>query len=157
MRDKKEWSVMEKFPKFSLENQNGEIVTNDDLTGTTVIYFYPKDNTPGCTTQACDLRDNISAFNDLGVTVYGVSKDSKESHQKFIEKQGLNFDLLVDEDHKLAKEAGIIGEKNVFGKLTVGLIRSTFVIDKDSNILKRFDKVSPKKHVEQVLEFLKEG
>lgn len=148
---------MEKFPEFSLENQDGKVITNNDLTGTTVIYFYPKDNTPGCTIQACDLRDNISAFNDLGVTVYGVSKDSKESHQKFIKKKGLNFDLLVDEDNKLAEAAGVLGEKNVFGKKIHGVIRSTFIVDKNNNILKRFDKVSPKKHVEQVLEFLREG
>ncbi|QYA48066.1 thioredoxin-dependent thiol peroxidase [Nosocomiicoccus ampullae] len=148
---------MAQFPKFKLENQNGDIVTNEDLTGQTVIYFYPKDNTPGCTTQACDIRDNIEEFNALDVKVYGVSGDSKESHQKFIEKKDLNFDLLVDENNELAAEAGVIGDKNVFGKKVRGIVRTTFIIDENNEILKRFDKVSPKKHVEQVLEFLKEG
>src|SRR5699024_5018020 len=131
---------MAQFPKFKLENQNGDIVTNEDLTSQTVIYFYPKDNTPGCTTQACDIRDN-----------------SKESDQKFIEKKDLNFDLLVDENNELAAEAGVIGDKNVFGKKVRGIVRTTFIVDENNEILKRFDKVSPKKHVEQVLEFLKEG
>ncbi|WP_040928237.1 thioredoxin-dependent thiol peroxidase [Nosocomiicoccus massiliensis] len=148
---------MEQFPQFKLENQNGDIITNDDLKGLTVIYFYPKDNTPGCTTQACDLRDNIEAFNDLDVTVYGVSGDSKESHQKFIEKKDLNFDLLVDENNELASEAGVIGDKTVFGKKVRGIVRTTFIVNENNEIVKRFDKVSPKKHVEQLLEFLKEG
>ncbi len=148
---------MAQFPNFKLENQNGDIVTNEDLTGQTVIYFYPKDNTPGCTTQACDIRDNIEEFNALDVKVYGVSGDSKESHQKFIEKKDLNFDLLVDENNELATEAGVIGDKNVFGKKVRGIVRTTFIVDENNEILKRFDKVSPKKHVEQVLEFLKEG
>ena len=148
---------MAQFPKFKLENQNGDIVTNEDLTGQTVIYFYPKDNTPGCTTQACDIRDNIEELNALDVKVYGVSGDSKESHQKFIEKKDLNFDLLVDENNELAAEADVIGDKNVFGKKVRGIVRTTFIVDENNEILKRFDKVSPKKHVEQVLEFLKEG
>ena len=148
---------MAQFPKFKLENQNGDIVTNEDLTSQTVIYFYPKDNTPGCTTQACDIRDNIEEFNALDVKVYGVSGDSKESHQKFIEKKDLNFDLLVDENNELAAEADVIGDKNVFGKKVRGIVRTTFIVDENNEILKRFDKVSPKKHVEQVLEFLKEG
>lgn len=148
---------MEQFPQFKLENQNGDIITNDDLKGLTVIYFYPKDNTPGCTTQACDLRDNIEAFNDLDVTVYGVSGDSKESHQKFIEKKDLNFDLLVDENNELASEAGVIGDKTVFGKKVRGIVRTTFIVNEKNEVVKRFDKVSPKKHVEQLLEFLKEG
>lgn len=148
---------MEQFPQFKLENQNGDIITNDDLKGLTVIYFYPKDNTPGCTTQACNLRDNIEAFNDLDVTVYGVSGDSKESHQKFIEKRDLNFDLLVDENNELASEAGVIGDKTVFGKKVRGIVRTTFIVNENNEIVKRFDKVSPKKHVEQLLEFLKEG
>lgn len=148
---------MEQFPQFKLENQNGNIITNDDLKGLTVIYFYPKDNTPGCTTQACDLRDNIEAFNDLDVTVYGVSGDTKESHQKFIEKKDLNFDLLVDENNELASAAGVIGDKTVFGKKVRGIVRTTFIVNENNEIVKRFDKVSPKKHVEQLLEFLKEG
>lgn len=148
---------MEKFPKFELENQDGEVITNDSLTSTTVIYFYPKDNTPGCTTQACDLRDNMSELNDLGVTVYGVSGDSKTKHKKFIEKNNLNFDLLVDEDFKLSEELGIYGLKKAFGKEFMGISRTTFVVDKDSNILKRFDQVNAKEHADDLKSFLKEG
>lgn len=148
---------MEKFPKFALENQNGEIVSNDSLKGRTVIYFYPKDNTPGCTTQACDMRDSMTDLNELGVTVYGVSGDSKKKHQNFIEKHGLNFDLLVDEDFKLSEELGVYGPKKAFGKEFNGITRTTFVIDADSNILKRFDKVKAAVHADELKDFLKEG
>ena len=120
---------MDKFPEFALENQNGATVSNKDLKGKTVIYFYPKDNTPGCTTQACDLRDNMDFLNDLGVKVYGVSGDSKKKHQNFIEKQGLNFDLLVDEDFELAESLGVYRMKKVFGKESKGIVRTTFVVD----------------------------
>ena len=148
---------MEKFPKFELENQNGEIISNDSLKGRTVIYFYPKDNTPGCTTQACDMRDSMADLNELGVTVYGVSGDSRKKHQNFIEKHGLNFDLLVDEDFKLSSELGVYGPKKAFGKEFDGITRTTFVVDEDSNILKRFDKVKASEHAEELKKFLKEG
>ena len=99
----------EKFPSFSLENQDGAVVTNETLKGRkAILYFYPRDNTPTCTTEACDFRDNLSEFNDLDVDVYGISGDSKKKHQNFIEKHQLNFDLLVDEDYKLADEVGYI-------------------------------------------------
>lgn len=147
---------MEKFPEFALENQDGAIVSNKDLTGTTIIYFYPKDNTPGCTTQACDLRDNMTDLNSLGVTVYGVSGDSKRKHQNFIAKQNLNFDLLVDEDFKLAGELDVYRLKKVFGKESMGIVRTTFIVDKDSNILKRFDNVKAKNHIDDVKAFLNE-
>ncbi|MCK1976921.1 thioredoxin-dependent thiol peroxidase [Jeotgalicoccus huakuii] len=148
---------MEKFPEFELENQDGEAVSNNTLTGTTVLYFYPKDNTPGCTTQACDMRDSMADLNELGVTVYGISGDSKQKHKNFIEKNNLNFDLLVDEDFKLSNELGVYGLKKAFGKEFNGISRTTFVIDKDSNILKRFDDVKPKEHADELKSFLKEG
>ncbi|QQD85092.1 MULTISPECIES: thioredoxin-dependent thiol peroxidase [Jeotgalicoccus] len=148
---------MEKFPEFELENQDGEVVSNNTLTGTTVLYFYPKDNTPGCTTQACDMRDSMADLNELGVTVYGISGDSKQKHKNFIEKNNLNFDLLVDEDFKLSNELGVYGLKKAFGKEFNGISRTTFVIDKDSNILKRFDDVKPKEHADELKSFLKEG
>ncbi|HIW12423.1 MAG TPA: thioredoxin-dependent thiol peroxidase [Candidatus Salinicoccus stercoripullorum] len=147
---------MDKFPEFALENQNGATVSNKDLKGKTVIYFYPKDNTPGCTTQACDLRDNMDFLNDLGVKVYGVSGDSKKKHQNFIEKQGLNFDLLVDEDFELAESLGVYRMKKVFGKESKGIVRTTFVVDEDSNILKRYDNVKAKEHMDSLKEFLQE-
>ena len=148
---------MEKFPEFELENQDGEAVSNNTLTGTTVLYLYPKDNTPGCTTQACDMRDSMADLNELGVTVYGISGDSKQKHKNFIEKNNLNFDLLVDEDFKLSNELGVYGLKKAFGKEFNGISRTTFVIDKDSNILKRFDDVKPKEHADELKSFLKEG
>lgn len=148
---------MEKFPEFELENQNGDVVSNASLNGTTVIYFYPKDNTPGCTTQACDMRDSMTDMNELGVTVYGVSGDSKKKHQNFIEKHNLNFDLLVDEEFKLSRELGVYGSKKAFGKEFEGITRTTFVVDADSNILKRFDNVKAAAHADELKEFLKEG
>ncbi|SAN40419.1 Thiol peroxidase%2C Bcp-type [Staphylococcus aureus] len=107
----------EQFPIFKLENQDGTVITNDTLKGKkAIIYFYPRDNTPTCTTEACDFRDNLEMFNDLDVAVYGISGDSKKKHQNFIEKHGLNFDLLVDEDFKLAKETGVYQLKNHLAK-----------------------------------------
>lgn len=146
---------MKTFPKFNLENQDGTEITNENLKGKTLIYFYPKDNTPGCTTQACDLRDNMSTFNDLNIDVYGVSGDSKKKHQNFIEKHDLNFDLLVDEDFKLSEALGIYKEKKMFGKTFMGIERTSFLVDEDSNILNVFDKVKPSTHVEEVKAWIK--
>ena len=141
---------MKTFPKFNLENQDGTEISNEKLKGKTLIYFYPKDNTPGCTTQACDLRDNMSTFNDLNIDVYGVSGDSKQKHKNFIEKHDLNFDLLVDEDFKLSETLGIYKEKKMFGKTFMGIERTSFLIDENSNILNVFEKVKPSTHVEEV-------
>lgn len=148
--------VMNKFPNFKLENQNGETVSNEDLKDVTVIYFYPRDNTPGCTTQACDMRDAMDDLKDLNVTVYGVSGDSKKKHQNFIAKNELNFDLLVDEDFELAKELDVYRLKKSFGKESMGIVRTTFVVDADSNILKRMDNVKAKSHAEELKSFLQE-
>ena len=147
---------MNKFPNFKLENQNGEIVSNEDLKDVTVIYFYPKDNTPGCTTQACDMRDAMDDLKDLNVTVYGVSGDSKKKHQNFIAKHDLNFELLVDEDFGLAKELDVYRMKKAFGKESMGIVRTTFVVDENSNILKRMDNVKAKAHAEDLKAFLQE-
>ncbi|MCD2137677.1 peroxiredoxin [Salinicoccus halitifaciens] len=147
---------MEKFPEFKLENQNGEIVSNEDLKNTTVIYFYPKDNTPGCTTQANDLKDIMDELKNMDVTVYGVSGDSKKKHQNFIEKNDLNFDLLVDENFELAKELDVYRLKKAFGKESMGIVRTTFVVDENSNILKRMDNVKAKTHAEDLKAFLEE-
>lgn len=147
---------MNKFPNFKLENQNGEIVSNEDLKDVTVIYFYPKDNTPGCTTQACDMRDAMDDLKGLNVTVYGVSGDSKKKHQNFIAKHDLNFDLLVDEDFELAKVLDVYRLKKSFGKESMGIVRTTFVVDENSNILKRMDNVKAKTHAEDLKSFLQE-
>nr|WP_026366214.1 thioredoxin-dependent thiol peroxidase [Salinicoccus albus] len=149
--------TMEKFPEFELENQNGELISNKDLTDRTVIYFYPKDNTPGCTTQACDLRDNMDYLNDLNVTVFGVSGDSRKKHQNFIAKQDLNFDLLADEDFKLAESLDVYRMKKAFGKESKGIVRTTFIVDEDSNVIKRFDNVQAKKHIDELKSYLNEG
>lgn len=147
---------MEKFPTFALKNQHGETVTNDSLTNTTVIYFYPKDNTPGCTTQACDLRDNMSEFESLDVTVYGVSGDSEKKHQNFIKKQNLNFDLLIDDDFQLSKALGIYQPKKMFGKEFLGIQRTTYIIDKNSNILHVLENVKPARHLDDIKALLED-
>ena len=103
----------EQFPSFSLENQDGNFISNETNKGRkTILYFYPRDNTPTCTTEACDFRDNIALFNDLNASVYGISGDSKKKHQNFSDKLDLNFDLLVDTDYKLSEAVGVYQLKN---------------------------------------------
>lgn len=111
----------DKFPQFKLENQDGKIISNETLKGSkAVLYFYPRDNTPTCTTEACDFRDNLSVFNDLNVKVFGISGDTKRKHQNFIQKLDLNFDLLVDEGFELSNEVGVYQMKQSFGKSSMG-------------------------------------
>jgi peroxiredoxin Q/BCP len=117
-----------------------------------ILYFYPKDNTPGCTTEACDFRDNLNLLKDYGIVV-GVSPDSIESHKKFKEKYNLNFILLSDPEKKVMQEYGSYGEKVMYGKKTIGVIRSTFIIDSEGNIKKVWKNVKAKGHVDQILKF----
>ncbi len=121
--------------------------------GILVLYFYPKDNTPGCTQEACDFRDNLNRLT-VKSQVIGISPDSIQSHLKFREKQSLNFPLLSDPDKKVLENYGAFGEKKMYGKLLKGVIRSTFVLNKDGLVLKKWSPVRVKGHVEQVLEFL---
>lgn len=145
----------EQFPKFSLENQNGTFITNDTLKGKkAILYFYPRDNTPTCTTEACDFRDNIAIFNELDVAVYGISGDSKKKHQNFIEKHGLTFDLLVDDEFELSKEVGVYQLKKSFGKESMGIVRSTFVIDEEGKVLDVIEKVKVKTQIEELKNIL---
>ncbi|MFI8539741.1 peroxiredoxin [Staphylococcus pasteuri] len=145
----------DKFPEFSLENQNGELVSNETIKGqTTILYFYPRDNTTTCTTEACDFRDNIELFNDLNVNIYGVSGDSKKKHQNFIEKHQLNFDLLVDEDFLLSKETGVYQLKKSFGKESMGIVRTTFVIDGKGIIKDVIEKVKVKTQIDELKNIL---
>lgn len=145
----------DKFPEFSLENQNGELVSNETIKGqTTILYFYPRDNTPTCTTEACDFRDNIELFNDLNVNIYGVNGDSKKKHQNFIEKHQLNFDLLVDEDFLLSKETGVYQLKKSFGKESMGIVRTTFVIDEKGIIKDIIEKVKVKTQIDELKNIL---
>ncbi|PTI13655.1 thioredoxin-dependent thiol peroxidase [Staphylococcus warneri] len=145
----------DQFPEFSLENQNGELITNETIKGqVTILYFYPRDNTPTCTTEACDFRDNIEMFNDLNVNIYGVSGDSKKKHQNFIEKHELNFDLLVDQDYQLSNEVGVYQLKKSFGKENMGIVRTTFVIDEQGIVKDVIEKVKVKTHIEELKNIL---
>ncbi|MHD0397352.1 thioredoxin-dependent thiol peroxidase [Staphylococcus simulans] len=145
----------DKFPEFALENQDGEVISNDTIKGRkTILYFYPRDNTPGCTTEACDFRDNMAMFNDLDIAVYGISGDSKKKHQNFIAKHDLNFDLLVDEDYKLAETTGVYQLKKSFGKESMGIVRTTFVVDENGIVEHVIEKVKVKEQMDQLKEML---
>ena len=144
-----------KLPLFELQDDQGATVTAKSLEGRwTVLYAYPKDNTPGCTQEACDFRDNWSRVEALGAQVYGISKDSVKSHQGFIAKQNLPFRLLADPELVLLKALGAYGRKVMYGKEMEGIIRSTYLIDPKGVIRKTWPKVSVKGHVQQVLETL---
>lgn len=143
------------FPKFELENQNGELITNENIMGEkTILYFYPRDNTPTCTTEACDFRDNIQYFNDMKVKVYGISGDSRKKHENFIKKHHLNFDLLVDDEFKLSNAVGIYSLKKSFGKENMGIVRTTFVIDEAGYITNIIEKVKVKTQIDELKQML---
>lgn len=143
-----------KAPLFTLEDQDGDNVSLSDFRGQKVVlYFYPKDNTPGCTKEACSIRDNMPDFSRLNVKILGVSRDSGESHRKFIEKQNLNFTLLSDPEHKVMEEYGAWGEKTLYGKKSMGVIRSTFVINEDGVIEKVYKKVNTATHGEDLKKY----
>ncbi len=137
--------------EFDLLNQDGERVSSSDFAGKKyVLFFYPKAMTPGCTAESCDFRDSYTEFADAGYEILGVSPDPPKLNKKFKEKEGLNFDLLSDEDHELTKALGAWGEKTIFGKKMVGLLRSTFVIDETGEVEQEYRNVSAKGHVDQV-------
>lgn len=140
------------MPAFEALDQNGDIVRSDDFRGKKVIiYFYPKDSTPGCTAEACNLRDNYQALTDRGYVVVGVSKDSVASHKKFEQKNNLPFTLLSDSTTALLQEFGAWGEKRNYGKTTVGTIRKTFVFDESGTLVRVIEKVDTKNHAAQIL------
>lgn len=142
----------DKAPAFKSINEKGEQVSLADYKGKKlVLYFYPKDSTPGCTAEACDLRDNYKLFQKQGYEILGVSPDSIKSHVKFIEKYDLPFSLLADEDHSVAEAYGAWGEKSMYGKKYMGILRSTFVIDEKGKIEKVIEKVDTKAHAQQLL------
>ncbi|MEJ8767157.1 MULTISPECIES: thioredoxin-dependent thiol peroxidase [unclassified Oceanobacillus] len=142
---------------FTIQNQSGEEISLSDYRGKYVIlYFYPKDMTPGCTTQACDFRDNHEKFSELDAAILGVSPDPVERHQKFIEKHDLPFELLADENHELAKAFDVWKLKKNFGREYYGVERSTFIIDKEGKLLKEYRKVRVKGHVEEALKYLRD-
>ena len=143
-------------PDFTLNSDADEAVTLSALKGAPVVlYFYPKDDTPGCTAQACGIRDAWGEFEKAGAVVLGVSPDGESSHAKFKEKYGLPFTLLADTGHEVAEEYGVWGEKSYGGKTYMGVDRSTFVIDAGGNVAKVFRKVKPDEHADQVLEALR--
>lgn len=148
----------EKAPTFSLLNQREETINLEDFKGkkNVLLYFYPRANTPGCTTQACAIRDFKKEFEQLDTVVLGVSPDTVKKLQNFETKQSLNFDLLSDEGHKLAEDYGVWQLKKFMGKENMGIVRTSFLIDKDGNIEHVFDKFKTKNHHEVVLDYLKQ-
>jgi peroxiredoxin Q/BCP len=142
-------------PDFELTSESGETVRLSDLRGKPVVlYFYPKDDTPGCTTQACGIRDSYGEFERAGAVVLGVSPDDESSHVKFREKYELPFTLLADTDHAVAEQYGVWGEKKYMGREYMGVNRSTFVIDADGNVKKVMHDVKPATHADDVLSAL---
>jgi len=142
-------------PDFELTTDTGERVKLSDLRGRPVVlYFYPKDDTPGCTAQACELRDQYSIFRERGAVVLGVSPDDEESHAAFREKYSLPFTLLADPGHQVAEEYGVWVERNRYGRKSMGIERSTFLIDEEGNVARALRRVKPEGHAERVLDAL---
>lgn len=149
--------VGKKAPDFALQNQDGETVRLSDYAGKRVVlYFYPKDMTPGCTNQACDFRDNYEQFKDLNTVILGVSPDPIERHQKFIDKHELPFPLLADTEQEVAKLYDVWKLKKMFGKEFYGIERSTFIIDEEGIVRKIWRKVRVKGHIDETIQFIKE-
>jgi thioredoxin-dependent peroxiredoxin len=147
----------DRAPAFTLPDQDGNKVKLIDLKGeTVVVYFYPRAETPGCTTQACGIRDRGAEYRELGARVLGISADEPEALRKFADNQKLDFTLLADRDHKVAEKYGAWGEKSMYGKKYMGMLRSTFIVDADGKIARVFPKVQPKKHDGLVLKALAE-
>jgi len=147
-------NVGDAFPDFKLENQDGNVVTKADLLGSkTVVYFYPKDDTPGCTTEACEFKEIAPQY--LGAKVVGVSPDGVKCHRKFADKYELGFTLFADTEHSLAEACGVWVEKSMYGKKYMGVERSTFILDEQGVIQTVFAKVKPKGHANEVLSALK--
>jgi peroxiredoxin Q/BCP len=147
----------EQAPDFELPDQDGNPVRLSDLRGQTVVlYFYPKADTPGCTTQACGIRDHSKDYDAAGAAVLGVSPDPVKLVKKFHDKQSLNFTLLADEDHAVCELYGVWGEKSMYGKTYFGAMRSTFIIDGEGKVVHVIPKASPKTHDEEVLGKLRE-
>lgn len=142
-------------PELELPSSRGEAISLSDFRGKhVVLYFYPKDNTPGCTTEACDFRDQHKSFEGLDAVIVGVSPDPIQKHTKFIEKYGLPFILLSDEEHQLAELFDVWKLKKNYGKEYMGIERSTFLFNKESELVKEWRKVKVKDHVEEVLQFI---
>lgn len=144
--------IGDKMPDFQVQDQDGKTVSSKDLLGKkTIIYFYPKDNTSGCTAEACSLKDNHEALIARGYNVIGVSKDSAASHKKFIEKYSLPFTLLADTSTQMLQAFGAWGEKKMYGKTVMGTLRRTFIFDENGILTEIIEKVDTKNHAQQIL------
>ena len=144
--------IGDKMPHFEVVDQDGKIVTSNDLIGRkTIIYFYPKDNTSGCTVEACNLRDNYEALIAKGYNVVGVSKDSAASHRKFIDKYELPFTLLADTTTDMQQTFGVWAEKSLYGRKYMGTLRQTFIFDEQGILTEIIEKVDTKNHAKQIL------
>ena len=149
-------SVGDMIPDFASTTQTGERLTSADLRGgCTILYFYPKDNTSGCTLEAKSLRDGRDELARMGFRIIGVSPDSEKSHQNFCAKHDLNFTLLADTDHSVCEAFGVWAEKSMYGRKYMGVVRTTYVIDADLRVEKVFDKVDTKNHYEQIIKSYK--
>lgn len=145
----------DKAPAFSAKDQDGKTIQLADFAGKKLIlYFYPKDNTPGCTKEACNLRDNYEYWLNQGYAVLGVSPDGEEAHQKFIKKFELPFPLLADTEKEVMEAYGTWGEKNMYGKIRMGVLRTTFVIDEEGTIIKIFKRPKTAEHTAQITKAL---
>ena len=143
----------DRMPDFEVVDQDGNIVKSSELTGKkTIIYFYPKDNTSGCTAEACNLRDNYEALVSAGYNVIGVSKDSAASHNKFADKFSLPFRLLADTSTRMLQDFGAWGEKKMYGKTSMGTLRRTFIFNEDGILERIIEKVDTKNHASQILD-----
>ena len=150
--------IGDQIPEFSLKTDGDKTVSSESLKGTRyVLYFYPKDDTPGCTTQACSFRDNLPTFNATSVSVFGVSADTGAAHDKFVQKFSLNFPLISDPNRVLIEGMGVWVEKSMYGKKYMGIARATFVVDATGKVEKVWGKVTPAGHAEQVLSYLAGG
>ena len=146
-----------KAPDFTLVDEKGNKISLADYKGKPVVlYFYPKDDTPGCTTEACNFRDDYSKYEEAGAVILGVSPDSEKSHAKFASKHSLPFPLLVDEDHKICDAYGVWGRKKMMGREYDGVFRTTFLVDNDGIIARVFEGVKPAAHSDEVLQALAE-
>jgi peroxiredoxin Q/BCP len=141
-------------PEFALASDKGEVTSSDLLGKRYVLYFYPRDDTSGCTVEACSFRDNLPKFESINVPVYGVSADDLKAHAKFSAKHGLNFTLLSDPDHKVIEAFGAWVEKNMYGRKYMGIQRSTFVIARNGQVEQVWEKVKPEGHAEEVYKWL---
>ena len=152
-----ELKIGDKAPAFKLKNQDGETISLSELKGKPVVlYFYPKDDTPGCTKEACNFRNEFPSFGKLNAEIIGISSDSVESHKKFAKKYNLPFNLLSDENKEVVEKYGVWKEKNMYGKKYMGIERTTFIIDSEGKIKNIFPKVKVDEHNEEVKSALKE-